>query len=155
MNNALDLWRSNKWMHPLRELSRRNDPFERMLTDILNLKAVDETKFEFAPTCEITEQEKTYQLKFDLPGVKKEQIKVDVDGDLLTVRAERREEKKQESKKKYLSEISYGSYVRSFTLPEAVDEKSVDAKFADGVLTVTVPKMETKPEKPAKQIEVK
>jgi HSP20 family protein len=155
MTNALDLWRSNKWMHPLRAISRQNDPFERMLKDIMTLAPVDDSKFEFSPTCEITEQDKTFELKFDLPGVKKEHIKVDVDGDLLTIRAERREEKKQESKKKYLSEISYGSYVRSFTLPEAIEEKNVDAKFVDGVLTVTVPKTEFKPEKQAKQIEVK
>jgi HSP20 family protein len=74
---------------------------------------------------------------------------------LLTVRAERREERKQESKKKYLSEISYGSYLRSFTLPESVEECAVDARFVDGVLTVTVPKMETKPTKETRQIEVK
>jgi HSP20 family protein len=151
MSNALDLWRNSKWFHPLRSVSR--DPFERMMNDIMTLP--DMSKLEFAPSCEITEQEKTFQLKFDLPGVKKENIKVDVDGNLLTVRAERREERKQESKKKYLSEISYGSYVRSFTLPEAVEEKDVDARFADGVLTVTVPKTESKLEKSAKQIEVK
>ena len=155
MSNALDLWRSNKWFHPLRGIARANDPFERMLNDILTLRTPDTTKFEFSPTCEISEQEKTYQLKFDLPGVKKENIKVDVDGNLLTVTAERREEKKQESKKKYLSEINYGSYVRSFTLPESVNEKTVDAKFADGVLTITVPKTEVKPVSEAKQIEVK
>jgi HSP20 family molecular chaperone IbpA len=84
MPNALDLWRSNRWMHPLRALSRQNDPFERMLKDIMTVAPADESKFEFSPTCEITEHDKTYQLKFDLPGVKKEHIKVDVDG-VLTV----------------------------------------------------------------------
>ena len=59
------------------------------------------------------------------------------------IRAERKEEKKSESKKKYLSEMYYGSYARSFTLPGPVDEKKVEAKFENGVLTVTVPKTES------------
>lgn len=59
------------------------------------------------------------------------------------VSAERREEKKSEDKKSRYSEISYGSYQRRFTLPSAVDEKKVDAKFEDGVLMVTLPKTES------------
>jgi HSP20 family protein len=87
----------------------------------------------------------------DLPGVSKEQVKVETDKDQLTVRAERKEEKKSETKKKYLTEMYYGSYVRSFTLPSPVDEKKVDAKFENGVLTITIPKTEASK---AKQIPV-
>lgn len=80
--------------------------------------------------------------KPDLPGVSKEQVKVEVNKDQLTVFAERKEEKKYDSKKKFLSEVHYGFYSRTFTLPGSMDEKKVDAKFENGVLTVTVPKTE-------------
>lgn len=108
--------------------------------------------FGFSPSCEVSEEENSYILKFDLPGVKKDQVKVEANQNELTVRAERKEEKKSETKKKYLSEVSYGSYMRSFTLPEPIDQKAVDAKFENGVLTITVPK--TKVASSSKQIEV-
>jgi HSP20 family protein len=63
-----------------------------------------------------------------------------MDGDRLTIRAERKEEKEENTKKRHLSEIAYGSYLRSFTLPQAIDANKIEAKFDDGVLTVTVPK---------------
>ena len=65
---------------------------------------------------------------------------MDIVNDILTVSAERKEEKKGDDKKRHFSEISYGSYYRSFTLPSPVEADKVNAGFEDGVLTVTVPK---------------
>jgi len=72
----------------------------------------------------------------------KDQVKVEVNNDQLTVHAERKDEKQSENNKKYLSEVYYGSYTRSFTLPTAMDEKKIDAKFENGILTITVLKTE-------------
>lgn len=105
----------------------------------------------FKPDCEVAEEENKYIFKFDLPGVKKEQVHVEVNNDQITVTAERKEEKKHESKRKFFSEFNYGSFTRSFNLPGKLDEKKVDAKFEDGVLTVTVPKSE---KSTAKQISI-
>ncbi|WP_295900993.1 Hsp20/alpha crystallin family protein [uncultured Bdellovibrio sp.] len=155
MANLPDRWRSGRFASPFREFSRYQDRMDRLMNELMGFREEGSpTEFDFSPSCEFSEEEKNYLLKVDLPGVKKENVKVEVDGDRLTIRAERKEEKLDESKeakKRHLSEISYGSYVRSFTLPQPIDEKKVDAKFEDGVLLVNIPKGEASK---AKQISV-
>jgi HSP20 family protein len=144
MSNALERWFDNKSLSPFRDFSQTQEPFDRMFNEFLNLKRTDSMQsMSFSPSCEIAEENNNYVLKFDLPGVIKDHVKVEAERDQLTIHAERKEEKKSESKKKYFSEMQYGSYTRSFTLPGLVDEKKVDAKFENGVLTVTVPKTES------------
>lgn len=141
MSNTLEKWFDNKRMSSFRDLSPLQESFDRLFKEFMDLRKVNGPRdFEFSPTCEVVEEGDNYVLKFDLPGVPKDQVTVEVDKDQLTVRAERKEEKKTDSKKKHLSEVYYGSYTRSFTLPGQVDEKKVDAKFENGVLTVTVAK---------------
>lgn len=145
MSSDLERWFAVEPRGPFRELAEVKDSFERIFDKMLNVKKRgDRQGFYFSPSCEVAESNGSYVLKFDLPGVMKDQVRVEINEGQLTVHAERREEKEKEKeeKKRYLSEISYGTYTRSFTLPGAVDEKKVDAKFADGVLTVTVPKTE-------------
>ncbi|MFM6927799.1 MAG: Hsp20/alpha crystallin family protein [Bdellovibrio sp.] len=152
MANLPDPWRSNRFANPFRELSRYHDRMDRLMNELVGARSEEGAMgLDFAPSCEISEEDRHFLLKVDLPGVKKENVKVEVDGDRLTIRAERKEEKEEKSKRRHLSEISYGSYVRSFTLPQAIDEKKVDAKFEDGVLLVTVPKSEAAK---AKQISI-
>lgn len=145
MANALEKWlEGRRFGSPFRDLGRFEESFERMLNEFMaSRKGELEGDFSFSPSCEIAEEGNSYVMKFDLPGVAKEQIKVQADQDRLTISAERREEKKREDQKKHLSEIYYGAYTRSFTLPGPVDEKKIDAKFENGVLTVTVPKSES------------
>lgn len=147
-----DLFTSKRMSNPLREITRLQEEMDRMVNELMGARTEGSLeKFDFSPSCEISEHEKSYEMKFDLPGVKKDQVKVEIDGDRLTVRAERKEEKEEKSKKRHLSEISYGSYMRSFTLPHTIDEKKVDARFEDGVLLVSVPKSESTK---AKQISI-
>ena len=68
---------------------------------------------------------------------------MELNNNILSVSAERKEETKREDEKQYFSEFSYGSYFRSMTLPSAVDEKKVDASFENGVLSLRLPKTET------------
>ncbi|MGE0632946.1 MAG: Hsp20/alpha crystallin family protein [Pseudobdellovibrionaceae bacterium] len=144
MSNALEKWFDNRRTSSFRDLSPLHESFDRLFKEFMDLKKINGSRdLEFSPTCEVAEEGNNYVLKFDLPGVSKDQVVVEVDNDQLTVRAERKEEKKTETKKKYLSETYYGSYVRSFTLPGPMDEKKVDAKFENGVLTITVPKTES------------
>lgn len=152
MASLPSLWRGSYLSNPFREFSRYQDRMDRLMNELMELRGEEgAVGTDFAPSCEISEEEKFFQLKADLPGVKKEDVKVEVNGDRLTIRAERKEEKEEKSKKRHVSEISYGSYVRSFTLPQAIDEKKVDAKFENGVLFVTVPKAE---ESKSRQISV-
>ncbi len=143
MDNALArLFDSNR-MLPFREFPQLQESLDRLYKEIMDLKVTNGAPdFSFSPSCEITENEAQYTLRFDLPGVTKDQVKVEAIGDQLTVRAERKEEKKAESERRYLSEVHYGAYARRFTLPSPIDEKKVEAKFENGVLTVTVPKSE-------------
>ena len=144
MSNALERWLDVKRLSPFRESTHIEDTFDRLFNEITNSKKRSSSdSLNFYPSCDITEDEMNYIFCFDIPGISKDHVHVEVNKDQLNVRAERHEEKKSDTKKKHLSEVSYGSYTRSFTLPGPVDEKNVNAKFENGVLTVSVPKTET------------
>jgi len=115
-----------------------------MVNEFMNLRRANgESEFGFSPSCDVAEIGNTYVLTFDLPGVQRDQIKVEANEDQITVRAERKEEQANGSRTKHLAEVYYGAYARTFTLPGPVDEKKVDAKFENGVLTVTIPKTQS------------
>lgn len=128
------------WMSPFRELAKMQADLDRLFQGFMETPTPTRVEAEFSPSCEIKEDKKNYLLRFDIPGVQKEQVKIEVDKGILTVSAERREEKKSDDEKTHSSEIFYGSYMRSLTLPNAIDEKKIDAKFDNGVLTITIPK---------------
>ncbi len=110
------------------------------------------TVADWVPTVDISETGDEYLIKAELPEVKKEDVKVTVEDGVLTLQGERKQEKEEKGKKFHRVERSYGSFVRSFTLPESVDEGSVKAEYKDGILTLHLPKTEkVKP----KAIEVK
>lgn len=144
MTNALERWMDKKNLAAFGGFAPMQSSIDGLLSEVAALKRRNGLhEFAFSPSCDVVEDGHNYVLKFDLPGVPKEMVSVEVDKDQLTVRAERKEEKKHEDKKKYLSEMFYGAYSRSFTLPGPVDEKKVDAKYENGVLTVTVPKTDS------------
>ncbi|WP_447974734.1 Hsp20/alpha crystallin family protein [Nitrospira sp. Kam-Ns4a] len=110
------------------------------------------TVAEWAPLVDIVEDDKEYLIKAELPEVKKEEIKVCVQDDVLSISGERKYEKEEKGKKYHRVERAYGSFMRSFTLPDDADGSKVSAEFKDGVLKVHLPKSEkAKP----KSIEVK
>ena len=98
---------------------------------------------------DITEDDKEYIIKAELPEMKKEDVKVTVENGLLTIVGERKFEK-EENKKYHRVECAYGRFARSFIVPDAVDADNVSAEFKDGVLKVHLPKSEKN-----KPIEVK
>ncbi len=110
------------------------------------------TVTDWAPAVDISEDDKEYLVKADLPEVKKEDVKVTVEDSVLTITGERKFEKEEKDKKYHRIERSYGSFLRSFTLPDGADGSKVNADFKDGVLKVHLPKNEkAKP----KAVEVK
>ena len=106
------------------------------------------------PAVDVAESEKAYDITAELPGMDEKNIEVKVTDGSLTIKGEKQEEKEEKKKDYYLHERHFGSFERSFALPESVDADKIEAAFKKGVLTVTLPK---KPEaqKPAKKIEVK
>lgn len=100
------------------------------------------TVAEWSPLVDITEDEKEYLIKAELPEIKKEEVKVTVQEDVLTISGERKYEKEEKGKKYHRVERAYGSFMRSFTLPEDADGAKVAAEFKDGVLKIHLPKSE-------------
>jgi HSP20 family protein len=130
---------------PFRELEdmsdRLNRVFARPALRSTNGKE-NLTVADWMPTVDISESEGEYLIKAELPEVKKEDVKVTVENGVLTLQGERRQEKEEKGKKFHRVERSYGSFIRSFTLPESVDESMVKAEYKDGVLNLHLPKSE-------------
>ena len=105
----------------------------------------------WAPRVDIYDTKDAFVIKAELPGVDKKDIKVDVDGRLLTLRGERKSEVENKESAYYRREMFYGSFERAFTLPEAIDPGLIKAEYKEGVLHLEVPKPE---ERKPKQIEV-
>jgi HSP20 family protein len=106
----------------------------------------------WAPLVDITEDDKEYLIKAELPEVKKEDVKVTIENGTLSISGHRKFEKEEKDKKYHRIERSYGSFIRSFALPEGTNASKVAAEFKDGVLTVHLPKTE---EAKQKAVEVK
>ena len=90
---------------------------------------------------DVKEDDKSYTIRAEIPGVKKDDIKVDVEGNLVSVRADLKQEREEKKGEKVVySERSYGMASRSFTLPGEVDAKAAKAEYKDGLLSLTLPK---------------
>lgn len=109
---------------------------------------------EWAPAVDIMEDDNAITIKVDLPEVEKKDIDVSVDNGTLTIKGERKLEQEEKKKNYHRIERSYGSYFRSFDLPDYVDANKIEAKSKDGVLRVTLPKNPNAKRLPAK-IDVK
>ncbi len=142
---------------PFRELQDMSDRLNRMIANPASGGSVGQGKevmtvADWTPTVDISETEAEYAIKAELPEVKREDVKVTVEDGVLTIQGERKQEKEEKGKKYHRIERSYGRFVRTFTLPDTVDESKVKAEYADGILHLHLPKSEkAKP----KQIEVK
>ena len=148
-----------KW-DPFREMEEMTERFGRafnrpsFLARALPAGGAEEALItaEWAPLVDIEETEKEYLVKAELPEVKKEDVKVTLEEGVLTIQGERRMEKEEKGRTVHRIERSYGTFLRTFTVPRDVDEKKIVAEFKEGVLRVHVPKAEVfKP----KAIEVK
>lgn len=133
------------WNEPFFELRRLQKALDQMLTEDFPEHSPQPHG---TPKVEIHEDEHHYHFRFDLPGVSKENIQIEVSDGALIVRAERHDEKKSDDNRQHLSEIQYGSFIRSLPLPKNVLDSEVKASFENGVLSVTIPKsgpLKTKP----------
>jgi HSP20 family protein len=136
---------------PFREMQRR---FNRMFGEGFGFWPEGEETLSLAtwsPACDIYETDNEVIVKAELPEVKREDVKVSLDNNVLTIRGERKFEEETKKENYQRLERSYGEFMRSFTLPNYIDATKINAEYKDGMLKVTLPKRaETKP----KQIEV-
>ena len=107
---------------------------------------------DWAPRVDIAETDKAFEIKAEIPEVNKEDVKVSVHNGVLTIQGERKQEKEEKGKRYHRIERYYGSFTRSFTLPDNVDETKISASFKDGVLNLQIQKTE---EVKPKSIEIK
>jgi HSP20 family protein len=92
------------------------------------------------PAADLVEEDGAYRVTVELPGMEQKDVDVSVSGDMLTIKGEKKEEREEKQKDRYLSERRYGSFRRSFRLPETVDRDKIAASVKKGVLEVVLPK---------------
>jgi HSP20 family protein len=103
---------------------------------------------EFLPLADIVERDKEYLIKIDLPEVRKEDVKALVEGNVLTIKGERKVEKVEKGEKLHRTERYYGMFERSFTMPDDVDVKGIRAESRDGVLVIHLPRVAVEKARP-------
>jgi HSP20 family protein len=150
--------------HPLEDLRREVDRlFEdfnrggwlRPLRPHLSTETLSRNGFEWnAPAVDIVETDKAYEITAELPGIEARNVEVSVRNGNIVIKGEKQEEKEEKSKDYFLHERQFGSFERTFALPDGVEADKIEASFAKGVLTVILPKT-TAAQKPEKKIAVK
>ncbi|MGO9984449.1 MAG: Hsp20/alpha crystallin family protein [Rhodomicrobium sp.] len=136
------------------EMDRLFDNFLTGMPTLSNLRQAFPAAQGLTPAWDIKETEKELVVKADLPGIDEKDVQLTIHDGVLSLRGEKKSERKDERENYHLMERSYGSFQRSMRLPETVDEDKIEASFDKGVLTVTLPK---RPEmmKAQKKIEIK
>ena len=133
-------------------LQERMEYFNRVLNG--NSESEARSKIDFIPTVNTREADDAYYIEIDLPGVKKENVSIDVNDNIITISGERKVDDERKNNEFYRVESIYGKFERSFTLPDDVDTDKIEAKMENGVLIVKIPKMQVVDKAP-KKIEIK
>ncbi len=135
-----------KW-DPFRDLRNMHDRMNRVFGSVLPvMESEQENEYwpagSWAPAIDVTDEGGKITVKADLPGLKKEDIKLEIRDDRLYLSGERKTENEEKKDNFYRRERTYGRFQRSFTLPSSVDRTKVDARFKNGVLEIDLPKRE-------------
>ena len=138
--NELDVWRPATRWDPLREMEEIMRGMQRAFGTWPGKAEESMTLAEWSPSVDIGENDKEYVVKAELPEVKKEDIKVNVEDGTLCIRGERRVEKEEKDMKFHRLERAYGRFERTFSLPDQADADKITSEYKDGILTVHLPK---------------
>lgn len=119
------------------------DPFDRLFDTLMGGGSSRMGGLMRSPETDVVETEREIRVQTEVPGLKRDDIEIDVVNNVLTIRGEKHEERTEGEQGKYqVAERRYGTFARSFVLPRDVDAENIQADFQDGVLTVTIPKRE-------------
>jgi len=141
--------------NPFREMNDFRRSFKQLDSMLANVDSNNVNSFtSFTPAVNTREGEFAYHVEVDLPGVKKEDIEVDVHDNIVTLSGERSIKNELKEENYYKVESDYGKFERSFSLPENTDVENIHAETADGVLELVIPKLKINEDKP-KKIEIK
>lgn len=128
--------------------------FSDFFNDLFENMPVSEMKTGNVPHVNISESDDNFTLELAAPGLKKGDFKIKVENDMLTISSESKEESVEKKDKYTRKEFSYSSFMRSFTLPEIVQEEGIAASYEDGIMKVVLPKKEEAKPKAPKEIKV-
>ena len=128
-----------RW-NPARDFIRMQEDFDRFFRGFLPETSLARGTWE--PAVDIGETNNAYLITADLPGLTKDEIKINYQDGVLTIHGEKQQEKEEKNKNYHRIERSYGVFERSFRLPSRIAADKIDAKYKDGVLTLTLPKTE-------------
>lgn len=145
----MQLTRRQETWDPFRELDDLNTRINRLF----GLTRWDGELADWVPSCDVSEDEKEYRIRLELPDVKKEDVHVKMESGVLVIKGERKEEKEEKGVRFHRRELSYGKFVRRFTMPEEIDETKIQATFRDGMLDLILAKVKVSPMK-AKEIPI-
>ncbi len=141
--------------NPFREMNEFRRSFDQLNTMLTDIEGSTEGSFtSFTPAVNTREGVFAYHVEVDLPGVKKDDIEINVQDNIVTLSGERNTRNEVKKEDYYKVESEYGKFERSFSLPENTDVENIRAETADGVLEVIIPKLEIIENKP-KKIEIK
>jgi HSP20 family protein len=147
----MDLVRAMMNPDTLRDLENMSDRINRLLArrsragssrDESSGRDESMALVEWVPVVDVMETDEDFQIRAELPGVEKEDVKLSVENGVLAISGHREQDKEEKGKRYHRIERAYGSFARSFTMPDVVDEQKVTAEFKNGVLTVRLPKSE-------------
>lgn len=137
--------RHEEW-NPFRELEEIRARFDRFL-GLTRGEREDLASSDWIPSCNVSETDKEYKVQAELPSVKKDDVKVTLEEGVLSISGERKAEKEEKGERFHRREVSYGSFLRRFALPDDADAEKIEATFEDGMLKVRVPKLPSKESK--------
>jgi HSP20 family protein len=138
----------------LKDVEELFDRYTRTLPWPMGRATSATTMSDWHPRVDIAETDTSYEIQADIPGVRKEDLKVSVDNGVLTVQGERQQEKKEDNARMHRVERFYGHFSRSFTLPEDADIAALKANASEGQLTVSVPRKGPAPSSEPMQVPV-
>lgn len=133
-----------RYNRPNRDLMSKN--FSDIMDEFFN-DVIQNNRDSFVPGIDISETDNTFQITAELPGMQKDDIDISLDNGRLSISGERKFEKEEEGKKFHRVETRYGTFNRSFQLPDNVDEESIQATYENGLLNITIDKAEDKVKK--------
>ena len=146
-----------KWQNPSRNaVVNRNTNFKSPFSDILDFWGDDfftKERAAYVPAVNVWEENGKYNLELSAPGFQKEDFKIELHNGVLTVSGEYKTEKENTGKNFSRKEFNYGSFQRTFSLPESINEEAVEAKYENGILTISLANLE-EPKKAIREIKI-
>lgn len=141
-----------KWKNNLANPAQNT--FSDFFNDFFNESLMERDYFKSVPAVNISDRANDFFIEVAAPGFSKEDFKVNVENEVLTISAEKKNEKRDENSRFTRKEFQYSTFKRTFTMPENVEADKIGAEYKDGVLSLTLPKKEEAKVKPAREIKI-